>query len=60
MEHKEIIERLGRTSEIAQRFGVSSQVVSMWKRQGIPWKYRPAIKDMADFNLPKDFLSPQP
>ena len=58
MEHKALIEKLGTTSEVAEIFGVSSQVVSMWKKNGIPWKFRPTFKELASFKLPKDFLKP--
>lgn len=59
LSHKEIIERLGRTKDVADFLGVPSQRVSEFKRFGIPWKFRPAIAEKAEFDLPADFLKPR-
>ncbi len=58
MDHTEIIKKLGGDRVVAAAFGVSRQVVTSWKRNGIAWKYRPAIKKMAAFKIPDDFLTP--
>lgn len=65
--HGEIIDALGGVTVVARRLSdvtgtdVSIGMVSNWKRDGISWRYRPAIVQLARENyqimkLPDDFL----
>lgn len=57
--HKDFLEQLGRTGEIAKQIGVASQTVSKWKVRAIPWRYRAKFVRMAALagvQLPEGFL----
>ena len=59
MTDKEIIEKLGDTREVAARIERPLAQVSLWKRRGIPYRYRAAVALLAcEKNMPlrADFL----
>jgi hypothetical protein len=67
LEHAQLIDRLGGTYKvrdlIAEKTGrqMTTQAVSMMKRQGIPWHYRHLLADLAKakrIKVPKNFLVP--
>jgi hypothetical protein len=39
----EIIEALGGNRTVAALLGVEPGTVSVWRKRGIPWRYRPAV-----------------
>ena len=56
---KDLIKALGGVTAVAQALGVSVSRVSNWGLRGVPWRYRPAIADMAKakrVKLPAEFL----
>ena len=59
MTHRQIIEALGGTTNVANLFGLATQNISNWKRRGIPHKYRnkvAVIAMMKKVRLPEDFF----
>jgi len=62
MRDSKVIEALGGWQIVAQKLDISPQhAVHFWRRV-IPWKYRPAIKRLAQakrIKLPRDFLDVQ-
>jgi|TARA_Y100000296_G_scaffold63416_1_gene73840 hypothetical protein len=62
MDHFIFIESIGDTGAVAKTLGFKLSRVSNWKRNGIPWKYRLRIADIANergVELPKNFLRPE-
>jgi hypothetical protein len=61
MTHANLIKDLGDTGVVAAELGIGDTVVSMWKRRGVSWKWRPAVAALAekrDIPLPAGFLDP--
>jgi hypothetical protein len=59
MTHRQIIEALGGTTNVANLFGLATQNISNWKRRGIPHKYRNKIAIIAmmkKVRLPDNFF----
>ena len=59
MTHRQIIEALGGTTNVANLFGLATQNISNWKRRGIPHKYRnkvAVIAMMKKVRLPDNFF----
>ena len=59
MTHRQIIEALGGTTNVANLFGLATQNISNWKRWGIPHKYRnkvAVIAMMKKVRLPDNFF----
>ena len=57
-----LIEKLGNTGKVAAALGVNDSTVSMWKKRGIPWRYRPAVASLAlqcGVVVPADFFEPR-
>tara|TARA_R110000787_G_scaffold265861_1_gene371948 strand:- start:404 stop:583 length:180 start_codon:yes stop_codon:yes gene_type:complete len=54
--HSDILEKIGTNRYIAKHFELPPQRVAMWKQQGIPHKFRPAVEALADFNMPEGFI----
>jgi hypothetical protein len=48
--HNELLNRLGRTRDIAKSVGIVDPHISKWRRGGIPSKYVPAIVALARAN----------
>jgi len=45
--HNELLNRLGRTRDIAKAIGIAEPHISKWRRGGIPNRYVPAIVKLA-------------
>jgi hypothetical protein len=61
MAHSKLIKDLGDTGVVAAALGQQDSAVSMWKRRGVPWRWRPALAQMAEaggVDLPDGFLDP--
>lgn len=61
-DHASIIKALGGPTAVARSLGddISTAVVWNWTRRGIPWRWRPAVADLAkgrDIATPPDFLT---
>ena len=58
LDHSKLIDDLGGTQAVANLTKQSKQHVSNWRRVGIPWKYRPFLKQVAEAHkvpLPHNF-----
>jgi len=58
-EHSELIDALGGTTAVAKLTGQGPTTVSNWRERGIPWRWRPFIKESAEqvgVVVPKDFF----
>jgi hypothetical protein len=58
--HASFINDLGGATALAKHFGLKSNVAGNWLKQGIPWKYRPLVADLAKRQrkkLPENFLN---
>ena len=61
MAHADFIEQLGDTGAVATALGQKDSAVSMWKRRGVPWRWRTTLADVAAAKgvaVPDGFLSP--
>lgn len=59
--HEHLIDRLGGTRAVADALGQNLSTVSMWRVRGVPWRFRPAVANLAKRQkvpLPKAFLEP--
>lgn len=59
MAHSKLIVELGGTGAVASALGQQDSAVSMWKRRGVPWRWRPAVAELAEakgVELPEGFL----
>lgn len=59
--HEHLIDRLGGTRAVADALGQNLSTVSMWRQRGVPWRFRPAVANLAKRQkvpLPKAFLEP--
>ena len=45
--HNELLNRLGRTRDIAKAIGIVDPHISKWRRNGIPNRYIPLIVNLA-------------
>lgn len=57
---KELIAALGGVTTVAEALELKVSRVSNWGLRGVPWRYRPAIADLAKakrVKLPPDFLA---
>lgn len=64
MSHNPLIDALGGTAAVAKITGgaVTGQAVSLWRRRGIPWRWRARIAEAALYRgvaIPPDFLTDQ-
>jgi len=60
MIHSDFITALGGTAKVARAMEVKSQLVSLWKKRGIPWRYRMRFVDYANrinVEIPKGFFN---
>lgn len=58
---KELIDSLGGTGAVSDHLGVASNAVSNWTKRGVPWRFRPAVAQLAKQKrqpLPDGFLDP--
>lgn len=55
--HAKLLEKIGRTREIAQAIGIADPYISKWKRGGIPNKYASAVIKLARAKKIKPTLS---
>lgn len=61
MQHAALIKDLGGTGVVAAKLGQNDSTVSNWKKREIPWRFRPAVADLAqglEVTLPDGFLDP--
>ena len=55
----DLIRSLGGLTVVASALGVKPNAVSNWPKRGVPWRYRPAIAELArekGVELPRGFL----
>lgn len=60
-QHAAFIKLLGDTGSVAAELGLKESAVSMWKRRGVSWRYRPAVAELAEakrVSIPEGFLDP--
>ena len=55
--HAKLLEKIGRTREIAQAIGIADPYISKWKRGGIPNKYAATVIKLARVRGIKPTLS---
>jgi hypothetical protein len=58
---RDLIKALGGTTAVARALGEKPGVVNNWNERGIPWKWRPAVAELARKNkieLPEGFNPP--
>ena len=56
---KDLIDALGGAPKVAKELNLTTSRVGNWTVRGIPWRYRPAIAQLAkkqSVKLPPDFL----
>jgi hypothetical protein len=57
----EIIEALGGNKAVAALLNVRAATVSVWRKRGIPWRYRGAVRDLLRrkrIAVPEGFMKP--
>ncbi len=62
MTDKQVVAALGGPPGIAPKLGISLDAARKFAKRGIPWKYRSAIRRLAQarkVKLPSDFLDTQ-
>jgi hypothetical protein len=48
MEHKKLIDELGGSTAVSRDLGAETpQVVSNWRRRGVPWRWRVKVAALA-------------
>ena len=56
----DLVQALGGSGSVAKALGLKQNTVAMWRlRKRIPWRYRPALADLAEQQgvaVPRDFL----
>jgi len=62
MTDEEVIVALGDVTRLAVSLDTTKSTVANWKERGIPWRFRPYVKEIARrrrIKLPSDFLTNQ-
>lgn len=57
-----LIDDLGGQGVVAEALNLRPNRVGNWRKRGIPWQWRPAVKALAEkrkVKVPADFLSPR-
>lgn len=60
-EHAKLVDALGGAAKIARTIGDEAVNVRQWKRQGVPWRWRHLVANLASargITVPRDFLKP--